>query len=183
MTKPTRNLLLGRTAARVAACSLSVAWRGALLARRDCAGLTSPSRLSCSIAGRTFPSRTAGCRTTWATSSRTSASCWSRRARCSAIVSISRCTPITEVLGIDRAARTITVRDLRTGHSRTEYYDALVLSPGAAPIRPPLPGVDLPGVFAVRSIPDSRRIRSWIVDRSAKHRGRRRRRLHRLGDG
>jgi NADPH-dependent 2,4-dienoyl-CoA reductase/sulfur reductase-like enzyme/rhodanese-related sulfurtransferase len=74
----------------------------------------------------------------------------------------------SEVTGIDPHARTISVRDLRTGNSRTERYDALVLSPGAAPIRPPLPGVDLPGVFAVRSIPDSRRIRSWIVDRGAR---------------
>ena len=73
----------------------------------------------------------------------------------------------TDVIGIDRPARTISVRDLHTGHSRTERYNALVLSPGAAPIRPPLPGVDLPGVFAVRNIPDSRRIRSWIADRSA----------------
>ncbi|MGH8515161.1 MAG: NAD(P)/FAD-dependent oxidoreductase, partial [Gammaproteobacteria bacterium] len=74
----------------------------------------------------------------------------------------------TEVTGVDRSARTIAVRDGRTGNSRAEYYDALVLSPGAAPIRPPLPGVDLPGVFPVRSIPDSRRIRSWITDRRAK---------------
>ena len=74
----------------------------------------------------------------------------------------------TEVTGIDRSARTITVRDLRTRTSRTERYDLLVLSPGAAPIRPPLPGVDLPGVFAVRTIPDSRRIRSWIAEHSAK---------------
>ena len=74
----------------------------------------------------------------------------------------------TEVTGIDRNARTVTVRDVPTGNSRSERYDALVLSPGAAPIRPQLPGVDLPGVFAVRSIPDSRRIRSWIADRNAK---------------
>jgi NADPH-dependent 2,4-dienoyl-CoA reductase/sulfur reductase-like enzyme len=73
----------------------------------------------------------------------------------------------TDVLSIDRSARTISVRDLLTGNRRTERYDALVLSPGAAPIRPPLPGVDLPGVFAVRTIPDSRRIRSWIADRRA----------------
>ena len=73
----------------------------------------------------------------------------------------------TEVTGINRRACTITVRDGRTGTSRTERYDALVLSPGAAPIRPPLPGVDLPGVFAVRTIPDSRRIRSWITERHA----------------
>ena len=73
----------------------------------------------------------------------------------------------TEVIGIDRDAHTISVRDLQTAQSRIEHYDALVLSPGAAPIRPPLPGVDLPGVFAVRNIPDSRRIRSWIADRRA----------------
>jgi NADPH-dependent 2,4-dienoyl-CoA reductase/sulfur reductase-like enzyme/rhodanese-related sulfurtransferase len=73
----------------------------------------------------------------------------------------------TEVTAIDRAARTITVRDLRGGATRQERWDALVLSPGAAPIRPPLPGVDLPGVFAVRTIPDTRRIRSWIDEHGA----------------
>lgn len=74
----------------------------------------------------------------------------------------------TEVVSIDRDRRTITVKDAETGKTRAERYDALVLSPGAAPIRPELPGVDLPGVFAVRTIPDSRRIRSWISDRGAK---------------
>ena len=43
----------------------------------------------------------------------------------------------TEVTRIDRQARTISVRDLRSGSERKEPYDALVLSPGAAPIRPP----------------------------------------------
>jgi NADPH-dependent 2,4-dienoyl-CoA reductase/sulfur reductase-like enzyme/rhodanese-related sulfurtransferase len=74
----------------------------------------------------------------------------------------------SEVTGIDRSACTITACDLRTGNTRTERYGALVLSPGAAPIRPLLPGVDLPGIFAVRTIPDSRRIRSWITDHNAK---------------
>jgi NADPH-dependent 2,4-dienoyl-CoA reductase/sulfur reductase-like enzyme/rhodanese-related sulfurtransferase len=74
----------------------------------------------------------------------------------------------TEVTSIDRGACTITVRDMRTGNNRLEHYDVLVLSPGAAPIRPVLPGVDLPGVFAVRTIPDTRRIRSWIVEHGAK---------------
>jgi NADPH-dependent 2,4-dienoyl-CoA reductase/sulfur reductase-like enzyme/rhodanese-related sulfurtransferase len=74
----------------------------------------------------------------------------------------------TEVTRVDREAQTILARDLRTGSTRTEHYDALVLSPGAAPIRPALPGVDLPGVFAIRSIPDSRRIREWITTRAAK---------------
>ena len=74
-----------------------------------------------------------------------------------------------EVLSIDRARRTIQVRDLDAiggPVERTEPYDALVLSPGAAPIRPPLPGIELPGIFAVRTIPDSRRIRSWIDERT-----------------
>ncbi len=73
-----------------------------------------------------------------------------------------------EALSIDRAAHTLRVRDLRTGQERDERYDALVLSPGAAPIRPPAPGVDLPGVFMVRTIPDSRRIRAWLAERACK---------------
>jgi NADPH-dependent 2,4-dienoyl-CoA reductase/sulfur reductase-like enzyme/rhodanese-related sulfurtransferase len=74
----------------------------------------------------------------------------------------------TEVLAIDRAARTVRVRELKSGAERVEPYDVLVLAPGAAPIRPPLPGIDTPGVFAVRSIPDSRRIRAWIEEHAAR---------------
>lgn len=74
-----------------------------------------------------------------------------------------------EVVAIDRARRAIRVRDLDApggATERDEPYDALVLSPGAAPIRPPLPGIDLPGIFAVRTIPDSVRIRRWIDERT-----------------
>ena len=67
-----------------------------------------------------------------------------------------------EATRIDRQRQVLVVTDLGTGLAREEAYDALVLSPGAAPIRPALPGVDLPGVFAVRTIPDTRRIRAWI---------------------
>ena len=73
----------------------------------------------------------------------------------------------SEVLHVDPAARTITVHDMVTGTRRIERYDALVLSPGASPIRPALPGMDRPGIFAVRNIPDSRRIRAWITERQA----------------
>lgn len=68
----------------------------------------------------------------------------------------------TEAISIDRQAKELTVRDLRSGATRGERYDALVLAPGAAPIRPSLPGVELPGVFAVRNIPDVRAIRARI---------------------
>ncbi len=73
-----------------------------------------------------------------------------------------------EVLKIDRTEKTIEVRDLETGRVYNESYDALVLAPGAAPIRPPLPGIDLEGIFALRTIPDSRRILKWISDKKVK---------------
>jgi len=59
------------------------------------------------------------------------------------------------------------VRNLSHGSERKETYDALLLSPGAGPIRPPIPGIDLPGVFTVRSIPDVRQIRAWIDKHAA----------------
>lgn len=69
----------------------------------------------------------------------------------------------TEVLSVDRAAKTITVRDLRSGDSRVEAYDALVLATGAVPNRPNVPGMDLPGVFMVRTIADSHNIRAAVT--------------------
>ncbi len=73
-----------------------------------------------------------------------------------------------EVVAIDREAREIEVKELSTGRIYREAYDALVLSPGAAAVRPPLPGIDLPGIFVVRTIPDSRQIRAWIDAKAAK---------------
>jgi len=74
-----------------------------------------------------------------------------------------------EVTAIHREAKTVTVKNLLTGESFEDSYDALVLSPGAAPLRPELPGLDLPGVFTVRTIPDTREIRGWIAKTGAKH--------------
>jgi NADPH-dependent 2,4-dienoyl-CoA reductase/sulfur reductase-like enzyme/rhodanese-related sulfurtransferase len=73
-----------------------------------------------------------------------------------------------EVTSIDRAAREIEVRDLVSDRLYREKYDVLVLSPGAEAIRPTLPGIDLPGIFTLRTVPDSRRIREWIDARSAR---------------
>ena len=72
----------------------------------------------------------------------------------------------TEVTAIHRQEREIEVRDLRSGQLRREPYDALVLSPGARAIRPPLPGIDLPGIHVVRTIPDTRRIREALTGAS-----------------
>jgi NADPH-dependent 2,4-dienoyl-CoA reductase/sulfur reductase-like enzyme/rhodanese-related sulfurtransferase len=73
-----------------------------------------------------------------------------------------------EVSGIDREQREIAVQRLQSGETYREPYDALVLAPGASPVRPMLAGIDLPGVFVVRTIPDSRCIREWIAERQAK---------------
>lgn len=67
----------------------------------------------------------------------------------------------TEVLAIDRATSSITVRS-PDGTVSQEPYDALVLATGAGPRRPPIPGLDLPGVFTVRTVPDVERIRDWL---------------------
>jgi NADPH-dependent 2,4-dienoyl-CoA reductase/sulfur reductase-like enzyme/rhodanese-related sulfurtransferase len=71
-----------------------------------------------------------------------------------------------DVTELDPQAQTIAVRDLRTGLTRNEHYDALVLSTGAQAIRPPLPGIDLPGIYILRTIPDSRKIREAVVNAS-----------------
>ena len=73
-----------------------------------------------------------------------------------------------EAVAIDRDKREIEVRELATGRVYRESYDALVLSPGAMAVRPPLPGIDLLGIFVMRSIPDSRDVRAWIDAKQAK---------------
>ena len=67
-----------------------------------------------------------------------------------------------EAVAVSPKNKTVDLRDVETGQVTTERYDKLVLSPGAAPIRPPLPGIDLPGIFSVRTVPDARTIREWL---------------------
>ena len=72
------------------------------------------------------------------------------------------CRTGCEAIGISPSDKSVQLRDLASGEVSTESYDKLVLSPGAASIRPPLPGIDLPGIFPVRTVPDAREIREWI---------------------
>lgn len=67
-----------------------------------------------------------------------------------------------EAISISPATKTVELRSVATGVVTTEAYDKLVLSPGAVSVRPPLPGIDLPGIFQVRTVPDARTIRDWI---------------------
>lgn len=61
----------------------------------------------------------------------------------------------SEVTAIDRQRKTITIRDVRTGAEYDESYDRLILSTGAAPVRPPLPGIDNPHVLQLRDLADA----------------------------
>ncbi|MCB5246558.1 MAG: FAD-dependent oxidoreductase [Candidatus Cloacimonetes bacterium] len=75
----------------------------------------------------------------------------------------------TEIISIDRAAKTVTARDLSTGKEYSEKYDKLVLSPGAEPVRPPLPGINDPAIFTLRSVPDTDRIKEYLDEHRVRH--------------
>ncbi|MDP6047348.1 MAG: FAD-dependent oxidoreductase [Phycisphaerae bacterium] len=71
-----------------------------------------------------------------------------------------------EVISIDPQARTVVVRNLESGVETVEPYDNLVLSPGAAPVAPPISGADCPGVCTLRNINDMDAIKR-VVDQDA----------------
>lgn len=66
----------------------------------------------------------------------------------------------SEVLKIDPKQKTLLVKDLASGKEYSEQYDYLVLSPGAAPITPPIPGIDSDRVFSLRNLEDMDRIKA-----------------------
>lgn len=74
---------------------------------------------------------------------------------------IQVCTD-TEVTAIAPENKSIEVCDLLTGAKRIEHYDALVLATGSEAVWPDIQGIDLPGIHVLRTIPDSRKIRSAL---------------------
>ena len=67
-----------------------------------------------------------------------------------------------EAIAISPKKKTVDLRNVATGEVTTESYDKLVLSPGGSSVHPPLPGIDLPGIFHVRTVPDVKKIREWL---------------------
>ena len=65
----------------------------------------------------------------------------------------------SEVIAIDPSSRQVTVRTA-DGSQYVESYDKLLLSPGASPVVPPLPGIDSEGIFTLRNVADTDRIKS-----------------------
>jgi NADPH-dependent 2,4-dienoyl-CoA reductase/sulfur reductase-like enzyme len=74
-----------------------------------------------------------------------------------------------EALSIDREKKELEILNRISGEKYIESYDYLVLSPGAEPLRPPLPGIDGEGIFSLRTVPDTDRIYNYIKEEKPKN--------------
>ena len=72
-----------------------------------------------------------------------------------------------EVVEIQPKEHTVTIRR-KNGSQYKETYDKLLLSPGASPVRPPLPGIDSEGIFTLRNVNDTDRIKTYLTTKSVK---------------
>jgi NADPH-dependent 2,4-dienoyl-CoA reductase/sulfur reductase-like enzyme len=69
---------------------------------------------------------------------------------------------LSSVEAINRSTKQVRVRDLASGREYVEDYDKLILAPGAAALRPPIPGIDLPGVYTLRNLQDVDHIKDRV---------------------
>lgn len=69
-----------------------------------------------------------------------------------------------QVLAIDPAERVVRVRNLETGAEFTDHWDKLILTTGGMAVRPPIPGLGLPGIFTLRTVEDAVAIRRWLEE-------------------
>ncbi|CAN5208092.1 hypothetical protein BH11BAC5_BH11BAC5_13690 [soil metagenome] len=69
---------------------------------------------------------------------------------------------LSEVISINKEMKFVTVKNLVTGEVYNEAYDKLVLSPGASPVRPPLPGINSKGIFTLRNVTDTDGIKAYV---------------------
>ncbi len=74
----------------------------------------------------------------------------------------------SEVTSIDRAAKRVEVKDLSSGEIYSESFDKLIMSPGAEPLKPPVPGINNKCIFTLRNVPDTDRIKEYIKSNSVR---------------
>lgn len=74
----------------------------------------------------------------------------------------------SDVVAINREAKTVSIHNVKTGESYEESYDVLVLSPGSVPLRPPIPGIDSPNVYSLWNIPDTDAVKAHVMERQPK---------------
>lgn len=72
---------------------------------------------------------------------------------------------LSEVIKIDRQRKAVGVRSIKDGSIYEESYDVLVLSPGAFPVKPPIPGIDSPNIYTLRDIPDTDSIKTFLDEK------------------
>lgn len=75
---------------------------------------------------------------------------------------------MTEVTSIDASTKRVTAFNQITGKEYVESYDKLVLSPGAEPIKPPLPGITNEGIFTLRNVTDTDYIKAFVNQKQVK---------------
>ena len=75
---------------------------------------------------------------------------------------------LTEVVAINADTKTVTAFNQTSGKTYNETYDKLVLSPGAEPIRPPLPGITNEGIFTLRNVADTDYIKAFVNQKHVK---------------
>ena len=73
-----------------------------------------------------------------------------------------------EVTDINAVKKTVTVHNLDTGKVYEESYDKLILSPGAKPVMPNLPGIENEKIFTLRTVEDTLKIRSFVEEKKPK---------------
>ncbi|MHB1392178.1 MAG: FAD-dependent oxidoreductase [Clostridia bacterium] len=72
---------------------------------------------------------------------------------------------LSEVIKVDRQRKVVEVKALKDGRTYEESYDVLLLSPGAAPVKPPIPGIDSPNIYTLRDIPDTDSIKGFLDEK------------------
>lgn len=75
----------------------------------------------------------------------------------------------SEVIKIDKENKLVEVKKTKTGETYTESYDTLVISTGSTPLKPPIEGINSPGIFTLWTVPDTDEIKKFIKERSPKN--------------
>jgi len=75
----------------------------------------------------------------------------------------------SEVISINKENKTVDVKKLKTGETYTESYDTLIISTGSSPLKPPIEGINSPGIFTLWTVPDTDEIKRFINERKPKN--------------
>lgn len=75
----------------------------------------------------------------------------------------------SEVIKIDKENKTVVVKKTKTGETYNESYDVLVISTGSTPLKPPIEGINSPGIFTLWTVPDTDEIKKFINERNPKN--------------